>query len=529
MKTVDMKKLYPVHDAMQVLGGICKNPEILKDKKYQLNTDTFLSNFHKIVFASIHNLIKNEIKVITNVAIEEYLKTFNQSWLETFKTYDKDCNYIETVLEITEIENFDYHYNRLKKFELLRDLHTVMGFDTSILYDTTETNPQLNLKFEGMSEEDILDYVSLSHNNLKTKWVSNDTEKGYTVLAHTNIDNVIANLKETPAYGHPFINPVFTTIFRGMREKRVKLFGATSGLGKSRIAIATSIKTSVPFVYDPKLKKWVSNGKAIPSLYITTELEVAEVQTIILAAISSIEEHKILDYDLTEEEEDRLNKAVWILKNSPLYISYISDYCAFDIENLIEKYVLQYNIAYVQFDYLHITPSLLREMSENSKLAREDLVILLFITKLKEIANKYSIYIGIGSQLNRGSKDNENQIGAHSFRGSFAALDKVDIGVIAVTVTAKDLELLKDILETNKESSFKNVSYPNTCYVVVKNRGNRMKNVRVWSKMDLSTMREEIILVTDLDYNPIEINLVNIQLEDEENSEYILSRLNRLA
>lgn len=518
-----LKALYPSYDAMQVLGCICINTELTSKNQYKLSSEDFLSNFHKVVFSSVVNMVKCDLKIVDSIAVKEYLKNFNSTWLDVYERFDIENNYIEVIKQQANLDNFNYHYNRVRKFAMLRDMVN-MGVDISGIYDITNSNKELNLKFEEVTIDDILDILGKTVNNLRTKWTGLN-QKGLNVHSALGVRELVKSLKESPDFGLPLFNPVLSTAFRGARLSKLLIHGSPSGFGKSRQAIANAVKLAMPFLFVDG--QWVANGMAESVLYITTELQLDEVQPTILSAITGINEYKIVEGCLSEFEEDVIDKAITLLEKSQLHIVYIPDFNSNDIENIIESHILKYGTKYVFYDYLHLTPSIIQEMTSGGGVSREDLIILLFMSRLKEICNTYGIFMWVGSQLNRSSKDADNQEGFHAFRGSFAIGDKVDQGILSVKVTEEDIEILKDNGFITEEG-FKNKKLPNICHVIVKNRGGRLKDIRIFSHLNLGTLREEIICVTNQDLTPLTqtLQIANIIVPSVSNVDEWLGWLN---
>lgn len=518
-----LKALYPSYDAMQVIGCICINTELTSKNQYKLSSEDFLSNFHKVVFSSVVNMVKCDLKIVDSVAVKEYLKNFNSTWLNVYEQFDTENNYIEIIKQQANLDNFNYHYNRVRKFAMLRDMVN-MGIDINGIYDITGSNKELNLNFEEISVDDILEILAKAVNNLKTKWTGLN-QKGLNVHSALGVRELIQSLKESPDFGLPLFNPVLTTAFRGARLGKLLIHGSPSGFGKSRQAIANAVKLSMPFLYING--QWVANGLAESVLYITTELQLEEVQPTILSAITGINEYKIVEGCLNKDEEVVIDKAITLLEKSKFHIVYIPDFNSTDIENIIESHILKYGTKYVFYDYLHLTPSIIQEMTSGGGVNREDLIILLFMSRLKEICNTYNIFMWVGSQLNRSSKDADNQEGFHAFRGSFSIGDKVDFGILSVKVTEADIEILKDNGFISEEG-FKDKKLPNICHVIVKNRGGRLKDVRIFSHLNLGTLREEVICVTNQDLSPLNqtIQIANIIVPSVSNVDEWLEWLN---
>ena len=515
MSKINIEKLYSTFDAMQVLGYISKNIEILGDKEISLNPDDFASGFHKVIYSALYNMYNLELKTINSTHLEEYLRSFNSSWHEVYTKYDKDNNYIENIIEICNEENFKYHYLRLKKFSLLRDLVNA-GWDVSRVYDVTETRADINLKFESMEIKDIISEFDLASNSLKVKWNTGASLKEQN--SGEGLRELIESYKSGGAYGIKLPNPVFNAAYRGARPGKLLLIGGASGAGKTKTSIMNICNISMPFMYDNDLKCWVKNGEYHPSLFITTELLLEEVQIQMLSCVSGVPQNKIEEYDLTEEELNRLNRAIWLLEQFPIHIHHLPDYNLDDLELVIQNYVLKYNIVFIALDYIHLTAKIITQL----KGVREDILILQIMTMLKNIANDFGLCILVGSQLNRSANQQENQDSFASFRSAFSIGDKTDGASIILKTTMKDVEKLRE-LGLIKGMGDKN---PNIVHTIVKNRGGKLAFVRIWTKFNHGNFREEVIAITDLEMNPITIEYIEQEEDCIENADLILQRLN---
>ena len=68
----------------------------------------------------------------------------------------------------------------------------------------------------------------------------------------------------------------------------------STGAGKSRLAVGDACGLAFPQRYSKKDKKWVQAGFSEKVLFITTEMAVDEIQTMIWAYLSDVNEEKIL-------------------------------------------------------------------------------------------------------------------------------------------------------------------------------------------------------------------------------------------
>ncbi len=254
---------------------------------------------------------------------------------------------------------------------------------------------------------------------------------------------------------------------------------------------------------------WIRNGVAEPVLYITTEQEVEEIQTMMLAFLANVNEEHIINGKYEGDEEDRILEAANILKSSPIYIEELPDFSLKDVEDRIKKNVREKDIKYVFHDYIHTSLKILEEITRRSggvKL-REDNILFMLSTKLKDICNQYGIFIFSSTQLNGEWKEAKIP-DQNLLRGAKAIADKIDFGSILLPVSSDDIKALEPILSSNI------FAQPNIKLSVYKNRRGRYKSVILWCKADLGCCRIQPMFATTYEYEMIEINNTKIMVEE---------------
>jgi replicative DNA helicase len=504
----NMNALNPPRAIYSVIGNLCKNPQALRDPEIFLTEKDFAQDFHKIIFSAIYNLAFSsaETTKIDEIDIDNYLASYPQ----LYKIWEKHNGlaYVRDSIEHANQETFKSNYERLKKFALLR-MYVENGIDVSDLYNYSSTDLKEQEKgmktIDKMTVQQIIEHYSLKMMKLRDEF--NVGQESRDFKAGDDLDNLLDDLNQEPEFGYPFRNGFYNAIFRGMREQKFLLRSAGTGAGKTRQALADICNVACDMIYDYE-KGWVKNGPSYPALFISTELEKREVQTIMLAFISGVDEQVIKDGRYSEKVLERLKVAIEILKRAPIYCVYVDDFSIADIEMIIERHIIEYNVKFVAFDYIQMTPKLSRTMANafGSNL-REDQILVQFSAALKILANKYNIFIESSTQLNRSAKEHENR-DTTALRGGSATADKVDHGIITFKVNAKDHENLKHILERGFFEK------PNYSHWIYKNRSGR-SNLIIWTKMHLGTMREEPLFVTDTDYNLInDIQQIDIDFTD---------------
>lgn len=340
-------KYIDVPAIIQVIGCVYSNPQLLDSgDKYFFSEEDFVDEFHKTIFGTIYKLNELGAKSIGLETIEDYLST-RPKQLGIFKT-NKGEEFLLRAAESSTISTFDYYYNRMKKMTLLRAYYN-FGLDVSFLYDPDNI---LDVK-KKQAQEDWLDNTSLEKiadiidekiSSIRMSYV--DDEHGEAQQAATGLKALKERLKQTPEVGVPLYGPLVNTVTRGARLKKFYLRSAATGIGKTRSMIADACNIACDKIYDNQFG-WIKNGTCEPVLLITTEQELEEVQTMMIAFLSGVDEDHILYGRYVGEEEDRVDEAIAILERSPLYVEELPDFSLRDIENTIKRNVREHNCKYV--------------------------------------------------------------------------------------------------------------------------------------------------------------------------------------
>ena len=495
---------------MQVIGSVFKNPQILEfTDKYTVVDEDFADEFHKIAFGAIYKIHELGADKITLENISDFLASRPKS-AAIFKQ-QKGEEWLLKVSETCLPEAFDYYYSRLKKFTLLR-AYDAYGVDVSDIYDadnildTKKKQIQEDL-LDNSTLEQIADKIDNKIEMIRLKYV--DDVGGEAIQAGEGIVDLIDSLKEHPEVGTPLYGPLINTVTRGARLKKFYLRSAPTGVGKSRTMIADACYIACNEIYDERFG-WIHNGTQEPTLYIATEQEKSEIQTMMLAFLSGVNEEHILNGTYEGDEEERVRKAAQILTESPLYIEELPDFSLKDIEDKIKKNIRDHDVKYVFHDYIHTSLKILEEITRRSggvKL-REDNILFMLSIRLKDICNQYGIFIMSATQLN-GEYQNSETPDQNLLRGAKAIADKIDYGAILLPVKDEDLVKLNKILCTNV------FEQPTIKMSVYKNRRGRYKGIYLWCKADLGCCRVDPMFCTTYDYEMKSIDDIKIVLEED--------------
>ena len=129
---------------------------------------------------------------------------------------------------------------------------------------------------------------------------------------------------------------------------------------------------------------------------------------------------------------------------------------------------------------------------------RNDEVLLMFATALKDLAVELNVAMFTSTQLNA-KGDNSNEIrNEGSLAGGRSTINKADNGAILARPTKDELQTLMPLY--NGDENMK----PNLVTDIYKVRSGEWTQVRIWSKMNLGTLKKEDLFITDANLDPIE-------------------------
>lgn len=341
-------KYIDIPSIVQVIGGIYNNPELLDNEdKYFFTEEDFTEEFHRVLFGSIYNLHKLGVKEITPNTIEDYLES-RPKLLGVFNA-NKGAEYLQKLKESTQLAAFNYYYNKMKKMTLLR-MYDNVGFDVSWIYDVDNI---LDVKKKQAQEDwldnhslvEISDLIDKKIAKVRTTYVDNTDDE--VVDMSEGILDLINDLKENPDLGIPLYGKYINTVTRGARLGKFYLRSAATGVGKSRAMIADACTIGCDEIWSKEEKKWISTGASQTVLYIATEQDLQECQTMVLAFLSGVNEDHILYGDYTEGEWERVVHAAEVVHQGKIKFEAMPDFSLGDIETKIKIGIREYNCYYV--------------------------------------------------------------------------------------------------------------------------------------------------------------------------------------
>lgn len=501
------KRLYDSNSTMYVIGALLRQPSLIHESRYIL-TESDFDGLHKIIFGVIYNLSVEGFTKIKPLDIDLYLKQYTKQY-EKYKN-ENGLDYLQSVYGIVdatfEMGQFDYYYNRVKKFTILRDFDT-NGIEIKKFYDPDVSFDKMDVENERLNNtsiEDIFNSVRQKVAIIEDKNISKANLKAMNVGA--GMAELIKELKENPEVGYPLDGEILNFAARGARLGKFYLFSAPSGHGKTRFLVGNACSLAMPYIENGKI---VKKQNLSPVLFIATEMEPDEIQTLVLAYVSGVDEEKILSNTCSPEDDRLIAVALTIIEkySENFRIEKISDPSISGLRSKLTKYILNDKFYHIFYDYIFTSPALNQEFGRSG--LREDVVLMMLSNTLKEVAADYNVFIYSGTQVSRGWEKaqfrNENFLA-----GAKAIGDKIDFGIIAVKLFPEDQEKIETLLLQEGIQD-----KPNIVFDVYKNRRGRITNAKIFRLFDYGTCRSKDLIMTDTNYNKWQMGLGKVEYQYE--------------
>ena len=503
----------------QIIGCLMLNPLLLVEYSDIVPAD-FDDKVARVCYMTINKLYKEGAAVLTVIEVDQEIDRIGGL---TAKTYH-DGNGLDLLkwsYDNASLSNFNLYYKRLKKYSLLRRLKKEK-YDISAYYieDKDVVNPlqevEIQKHFDESSLEDILNSIEGKYNEIRNDYLNGGRAKGDPA---EGIETLIEKLKMTPSVGENLEGDIFSACCRGARRGCFYLKSASTSAGKTRTAVFDACRIAYPKRWDKESISFIKEvykgtnevRKPRKVLFIVTEMDKEELQTIMLAYLSGVDEDHILRGDYAFGEESRVKYAAKIIQEYHEYfiIEEISEPDLNNVQSTIKKYATVDNVKYVWFDYIHTTANLVSQFARNN--LREDVVLMLLANELKQLAKDYNLFIFSATQVNANAMADDGEYKNETcIRGSKAVADKADMGYVMTRVNDKMwntlVQSLRPVVNAGKLPekllSDENMR-PTHVLDIYKMRRGRYKNVRIWTHLDLGTGYRHDLFITNADNTPL--------------------------
>ena len=513
-------------DTQQILGCLMKKPQLLSEiDKYSFILTDFSTRFERSIFMAIEGLYRNGAAKIQPIDIENFLES-DQVSAKVFK--DKNgIEYLQDIIELSEVDNFDFYYNRFKKFNLLKDLKK-QGFDVSEFYCEDLTNPkaeEINQAFNFLFPKDITDAVRKKLLGIESKYETTDEIE--VEAAAKGMDKLIGELGAAYEIGMPVQGNIYNQVIDGAKKGTLTIRSAASGVGKTSNAIADACFLAYPFRYNAITCNWEQVGNSEKVLFIVTEQRFKEVRLMILAYLTDINRSRFKYADFSDRESAVITQAIHLMEKyeDNLILVKMPNPTIESVKTIVRENCIVHDIGYVFYDYIFIGPSLLNEFKGFA--LRNDEVLLMFATALKDLAVELDVAMFTSTQLNAKGDDNKDIRNEGTLAGGRSTINKADNGAVMARPTKEELEILEPLYENDPDKK------PNLVTDIFKVRSGEWSQVRIWSDMNLGTLKKKDLFITDSRMEPVdnfnERNDYQIKSWDEHEDEHlkvIIERLN---
>ena len=483
-----------------------KKPSLLSEKdKYNLQPSDFESRFERYIFIAILNSYTNGAQSLSEIDIDNYLMEHKDQYL--LFQQNNGISYLQDALDMSTPENFEYYYNRIKKFNCLKDLKK-SGFDISEFYEENELNPrqfEINQRFETLKPKDIFDGLKRKIYKVEGEYTEGDAS--ITTDISVGIDELLEKLKNSPDAGARFQGKYFNTVTRGARKGKYYIVSFPSGGGKTRLLLGEACYLAFPMRFSWETMEWKITGNAEKTLFIATEQAKEEIQTMVVAYLTGINEDVILYGHFTKEQQTIIDQAKEVIKKykNNLMIVQIPMPSVEIVKSVIRQNCIVNDTKNVFFDYIFSNPALLNEFRDLR--IREDVALLMLSTALKDLAVEQDVFMMSATQLNSSQDTNEKGIkNQNSIRGSKSIVDKADIAMIGGLVPDDQRDQIAPYVAK--------YGMPTQVYDVYKVRRGKWTNLKIWSNVDLGTCRRSDVFVTDSNIKEIEVPIMEVNFDD---------------
>lgn len=289
----------------------------------------------------------------------------------------------------------------------------------------------------------------------------------------------------------------------------------------TRGMVGDACEIAYPLRYEPEFGRWVSTGPCQKVLYVMTEQNPDEIQTMILSYLTGFNEETFLYGRFTPEHEKIIEKALQIMEDykDNFLQARVPEPTSAIVKNLFRRYNTQYGVDIFFFDYIFLTQAMVDEYKKQ-KLA-DHVCLRMFTTTLKNLAIELQAFVMTSTQVSEQDNDKKNSWkDYHNIAGARAIAHLVDVGCIMSRPTQEELQQLEPLRQ-------KFGILPNVVCDIYKNRRGRWTMVRIWSYHNLGTCRKYDLFITDTQLHPIEeFQIVDFTCEKTPEEEAIEAKYN---
>ena len=316
----------------------------------------------RVCLGAIKRLYEAGATTLTPLEVDQEIEHCGAAALQVY-TAEGGLDFLKNAYEVAQLGNFRVYYTRLKKYSLLRKLQKAK-YDISEFFidDKAVVDPLLETKIiqhlEESSLEDILNSVEKNYAEIRNDFLNGGKMQGDPA---EGINELIEELQRSPSIGPSLEGKMFSSVCRGARRGCFFLKSSSTSGGKTRTSVFDACHLAYPKRWSHQAHSFIEelDSRGEPRqprkvLFIVTEMDKEELQTIMLAYLSGVDEDHIITGKYELGELTRVKAAAKIIAEYSGYfiIEEISEPNLQNVEATIRKYATVDEVEYVFFDIL---------------------------------------------------------------------------------------------------------------------------------------------------------------------------------
>lgn len=207
--------------------------------------------------------------------------------------------------------------------------------------------------------------LTIHCNKIEKEQLFSYTPKKQIILDYLNSSK---EKKEIDMTKDPIINIEATgqytemTCFYVDNEEHLFLMNDMIVTHNTRSLVGDACNIAYPERYNPQTGEWIQNPSTEKVLYIMTEQDTEEIDTMIMAYLTGYNE-EVFTYGTFDEDDPIIQRAIEIMEQNSDNMNYarIPDPSSSVVKNLIRRRFLQDEIEYYFYDYIFSSPAMLNE------------------------------------------------------------------------------------------------------------------------------------------------------------------------
>lgn len=369
LEQAKVKFAHPGNEAA-IIACVLKDPTNYYEVEAKLTDSDFLTSTHKAIWTVIKSLIRGGVVSVDASSI------LNQAKVLELDKYIGGYDYITALFEKSiDPNNIGFYIQRVLdasvKFKVIQA--------TKDIEELTESNKTLT--GETLTADSIVEY-----SQQKFLQISIESEKSADALnVSEGVRELLQEVSERPVRGLDTGFSRLDSAINGLEVGTLTVLGARPKVGKS--AFLLNVARNIAY-----------NTRA-PVLYVDTEMSTREQQFRLLSLLSAVTEREIKDGSFTSDPTKKaaIEQAIEIIESGLILHKYYPDFTPEGIASLTRKYVHQFGVSCLIFDYIKLPDADLQLIGN----VKEHQALGYLVVALKNLAGQLQIPTVAAAQIGR--------------------------------------------------------------------------------------------------------------------------------